>query len=102
MSDEKSIPFEAVPVITLSLDRLKMSVMHMIDPELMRQAIEGRLENAIASFDFDSRVKTAADACIKECIEEYFGYCGNGKKIIKDAVYAALDDAFKKSFDPGR
>lgn len=94
MNNEK-IRAEQIPVITITLDHLKQSIMHMLNPVLMHEAIESRLENAIRSFDFDSEVKRCADECIKESVERYFKY-GEGNTMISNAVSGALSESLKK------
>lgn len=86
---------EAVPIIKLTLDSLKMSVMQMLDPEVVKKAIEQRINEAIKSFDFDGKVKREAEECLKEAVHGYFTY-GEGGQLIQDAVKGALSESLKK------
>lgn len=95
MVDEKQIRSEVIPVVRITMDSMKMSIMNMLNPVLIKQAIEQRLDDAIKGFDFDSVVKAEASNCVSESVKEYFHY-GEGSKLIHDAVKGALTSSFRR------
>ena len=98
--ETNKVRVETVPVIKITLDQMKHTVMQMLDPEIVREAIECRLENAIKQFNFNESVTRCAEECISKSITIYFSY-GEGYEIIRKSVEFALQETLLRMGSQG-
>lgn len=87
-----------MPMIRLEVDRMKYQIMAAIHEHHgeIEAEIERQLNIVLENNDY---IPSAVERGVKDALEReiklYFQF-GSGREAIKDAVYAALDEVFKK------
>jgi hypothetical protein len=90
--EKRKIYAEQIPIVRITMDSMKQTMMQMLDIEKLRPHIEQRLNDAIRAFDCEGEVEKAAGSCISECVQNWFRY-GDGNDLIQRAVSVALEES---------
>lgn len=87
---------ENIPVIKLELERMKHSVMSMLDPQVVSDQMSKAIDEAMLGIDFckiaEHEIKKGLHEALQNEIRRFFSY-GPGNQRVKDILLEALQEA---------
>ena len=88
--------FDTIPIIKMEIERLRSTIMaHLgVHGSELGEAISEQIDQAIADYPFNAKVREIVYTQVTKSIESYFAY-GHGNKVIKDAIDSIFTDMNK-------
>lgn len=89
-----------IPIIKLEVEGMKYAVLHALTEHAakMDKSIQQAVESFCTEKNIDNIVREEAhrqlEAAVREEVKNFFGWSGNGRKAVREAVQQYLDERY--------
>jgi len=81
-----------IPIVKLTIDHMKTSILHALDPEILSRQLERSVNTALCKINFLAIVKETIESLIREVFSE-----GDLMQDIREVIYKTAKEAINKT-----